>query len=400
MKSLRIVRQILQVLSHALAERIARAWRAAARREKKLRIGVDIRPFYEPLTGIGWYLYHLLHEIAKRDNVELLLFGDARVTDLGPRLHADLPPAARICWFDLRGRGRIGRAERALTAAAYVLWMKLLDCDVMFGPNYFLPRLLGAIARRRVVTVHDLTYKRFPDLLQKETLHSLERHMAREIAVADAVICVSESTRRDLLEFYEIDPSRVFAIRSGLAQLTARSSQLAARRYILFVSTIEPRKNLDVLLDAFGRLSYDGELIVAGKIGWKAEGIVPRLRVPRVRHLDYVDTDALAALYAGAELFVFPSIYEGFGFPLLEAMAHGVPSIAARSSSLPEIGGDAALYFDPRDARELQSLMQRVLTDRALRDDLAARGRARAAQFRWDRTAEQTLDVLRAVAEF
>ena len=400
MKSLRIVRQILQVLSHALAERIARAWRAAARREKKLRIGVDIRPFYEPLTGIGWYLYHLLHEIAKRDNVELLLFGDARVTDLGPRLHADLPPAARICWFDLRGRGRIGRAERALTAAAYVLWMKLLDCDVMFGPNYFLPRLLGAIARRRVVTVHDLTYKRFPDLLQKETLHSLERHMAREIAVADAVICVSESTRRDLLEFYEIDPSRVFAIRSGLAQLTARSSQLAAGRYILFVSTIEPRKNLDVLLDAFGRLSYDGELIVAGKIGWKAEGIVPRLRVPRVRHLDYVDTDALAALYAGAELFVFPSIYEGFGFPLLEAMAHGVPSIAARSSSLPEIGGDAALYFDPRDARELQSLMQRVLTDRALRDDLAARGRARAAQFRWDRTAEQTLDVLRAVAEF
>src|SRR5437667_683576 len=400
MKSLRIVRQILQVLSHAFAERLARAWRAAAQREKKLRIGVDIRPFYEPLTGIGWYLYHLLHEIAKRDDVELLLFGDARVTDFGPRLHADLPPTARICWFDLRGRGRIGRAERALTAAAYVLWMKLLDCDVMFGPNYFLPRLLGAIARRRVVTVHDLTYKRFPDLLQKETLHSLERHMAREIAVADAVICVSQSTRRDLLEFYEIDPSRVFAIRSGLAQLTARSSQLAAGRYILFVSTIEPRKNLDVLLDAFGRLSYDGELIVAGKIGWKAEGIVPRLRVPRVRHLDYVDTDALAALYAGAELFVFPSIYEGFGFPLLEAMAHGVPSIAARSSSLPEIGGDAALYFDPRDARELQSLMQRVLTDRALRDDLAARGRARAAQFRWDRTAEQTLDVLRAVAEF
>src|SRR5437870_6026836 len=284
MKRLRIVRQILQVLSHALAERIVRAWRAAAHREKKLRIGVDIRPFYEPLTGIGWYLYHLLHEIAKRDDVELLLFGDARVTDLGPRLHADLPPAARICWFDLRGRGRIGRAERALTAAAYVLWMKLLDCDVMFGPNYFLPRLLGAIARRRVVTVHDLTYKRFPDLLQKETLHSLERHMAREIAVADAVICVSQSTRRDLLEFYEIDPSRVFAIHSGVIpsredgegspqHMRGGSLPFASlrvgmtRRYILFVSTIEPRKNLEVLLDAFGRLSYDGELVVVGKIG-------------------------------------------------------------------------------------------------------------------------------------
>jgi alpha-1,3-rhamnosyl/mannosyltransferase len=394
---LRIVRQILQILSHALADRLARAWRAATRREKTLRIGVDIRPFYEPLTGIGWYLYHLLHELAKRDDVELLLFGDARVTDFGPRLHADLPAKAQICWFDLRGRGIVGRADRALTAAAYVLWMKLLDPDVMFGPNYFLPRLLGAVARRRVITIHDLTYKRFPDLLQKETLHNLEYHMAREIAVADAVICVSESTRRDLLEFYEIDPRRAFAIHSGLAKLPALSSRLSGR-YVLFVSTIEPRKNLETLLDAFARLDYDGELVIVGKVGWKSESIVPRLRAPRIRHLDYVPAAELPALYAGAELFVFPSIYEGFGFPLLEAMAHGVPSIAARSSSLPEIGGDAALYFDPRDARELAALMQRVLNDRALRDDLAERGRARAALFRWDRAAEQTLAVLRAVS--
>ena len=134
------------------------------------------------------------------------------------------------------------------------------------------------------------------------------------------------------------------------------------------------------------------------KIGWKAATIARRLRAPGVVHLDYLDPADLAAVYAGAELFVFPSIYEGFGFPLLEAMAHGVPSIAARSSSLPEIGGDAALYFDPRDARELETLMERALADRALRDDLAARGRARAAEFRWDRAAEQTLHVLRAVS--
>src|SRR5437660_11802121 len=215
--SLRTVRQILQVLSHALAERIARAWRGATRGERRLRIGIDIRPFYEPLTGIGWYLYHLLHELAKHDDVELFLFGDARLTDFGPALQADIPPNARLCWFDLRGQGIISGHSRAITAAAYVLWMKLIDVDVMFGANYFLPRLLGAVARRRVVTVHDLTYKRFPDLLQKETLQSLERHMQRELAVADAVICVSESTRRDLLEFYQIDPRRVFAIHSGIS---------------------------------------------------------------------------------------------------------------------------------------------------------------------------------------
>ena len=385
-------------MSHALAERIARAWRGATRGERRLRIGIDVRPFYEPLTGIGWYLYHLLHEMAKRDDVELVLFGDARVTDFGPHLHAEPPAEARLCWFDLRGRGRIGRIERALTAAAYVLWMALLDCDVMFGANYFLPRLLAAVARRRVVTVHDLTYKRFPELLQKETLHSLERHMAREIAVADAVICVSESTRRDLLNFYQVDARRVFAIHSGVATRPTGNSQRPTNRYVLFVSTIEPRKNLEVLLDAFARLRYDGELVVVGRVGWKSESLTPRLRAPRVRHLDYLEPAALDAVYAGAELFVFPSIYEGFGFPLLEAMAHGVPAIAARSSSLPEIGGDAALYFDPRDARELAALMQRVLDDGALRDDLAARGRARAAEFRWPRAAEQTLAVLRSVS--
>ncbi|MEK6372619.1 MAG: glycosyltransferase family 1 protein [Acidobacteriota bacterium] len=410
-----VIRHILQVLGHAFASRLRRAWRAAAHRERKLRVGVDIRPFYEPLTGIGWYLYHLLHEIAKRDDVELLLFGDARVTDLGPHLHADPPAAAQLCWFDLRGRGRIGRAERALTAAAYVLWMKLLDPDVIFGANYFLPRLLGAIARRRVVTVHDLTYKRFPDLLQKETLESLERHMTRELALADAVICVSESTRDDLLEFYEVDEGRVHAIHSGVIPSREdgegspphmHGGSLAplgmTSRYILFVSTIEPRKNLGVLLDAFERLrargAYDGSLVVVGKIGWKAATIARRLRAPGVMHLDYLDPADLAAVYANAELFVFPSIYEGFGFPLLEAMAHGVPSIAARSSSLPEIGGDAALYFDPHDAHALEALMERALTDRALRDDLAARGRARAAEFRWDRAAEQTLAVLRSVS--
>jgi glycosyltransferase involved in cell wall biosynthesis len=401
---LSVAATIVHNLSHAAAERFRRAWRAAAHRERKLRIGVDVRPFYEPLTGIGWYLYHLLHEIAKREDVELLLFGDARVTDIGPRLHAEPPPNARVIWFDLRGRGIISRWERAATAAAYVLWMKLLDPDVMFGANYFLPRLLGAIARRRVITIHDLTFKRFPELLQKETLDNLTRVMPREIAAADAIVCVSEATKKDLLEFYKVDPGRVHAIHSGLAIPATGNRQPATvpGRYILFVSTIEPRKNLGVLLDAFARLrergTYDGSLVVVGKIGWKAERIAKRLRAPGVVHLDYLPPEQLASVYANAELFVFPSIYEGFGFPLLEAMALGVPSIAARSSSLPEVGGDAALYFDPADARELETTIERVLRDDALRADLIARGRAQAARFRWSDAATKTLEVLRAVS--
>jgi glycosyltransferase involved in cell wall biosynthesis len=433
---------IVHTLSHALRERVAGAFRMAARRERPLRIGVDIRPFYEPLTGIGWYLYHLLHAMAKHDDVELYLFGDARLTDLGPNLHAGLPPNARLCWFDLRGRGIIPGRERALTAAAYVAWMKLIDVDVMFGANYFLPRLPGAVARRRVVTIHDLTFKRFPELLQKETLANLEHQMQRELALANAVICVSESTRRDLLAFYDMDPERAVTVLSGLTvpDSDSRDGALASpppiapdfgrrdgarpagetpalhrfadmplpaptdlpSKYILFVSTIEPRKNLEVLLDAFTRLRargvYDGALVVVGRVGWKSESIVPRLRALGVHHLDYLPAPQLATVYRNAELFVFPSIYEGFGFPLLEAMAYGIPSIAARSSSLPEIGGDAALYFDPRDARELERQMERVLSDAGLRAQLAEAGIARAARFRWDEAAEKTLNVLRRCA--
>jgi glycosyltransferase involved in cell wall biosynthesis len=398
-----VLRSIVHTLSHALADRLKRAFRRASRSESRLRVGVDIRPFYEPLTGIGWYLYHLIHEIAKRDDVELFLFGDARVTDIGPVLHADLPSHAHVCWFDLRGRGRISRPQRAITAAAYVLWMALIDCDVMFAPNYFLPRLLGAIARRRVITIHDLTYKRFPELLQKETLHSLDAHMMREIAAADAVICVSQSTRDDLLEYYQVDPRRVFAIHSGVTtpETGNRKPANLPKRYILFVSTIEPRKNLGVLLDAFEGLKkqglYAGSLVVVGRIGWKSEDFVSRLAGRDVHHLDYLGPTELESVYRNAEMFVFPSIYEGFGFPLLEAMAHGVPSITARSSSLPEVAGDAALYFDPLNSQELEAAILRILDDRALREALIARGRERAAQFRWETTAERTVEVLQRV---
>ena len=394
---------ILHTLSHALADRVRRAFRRATRSESRLRVGVDIRPFYEPLTGIGWYLYHLLHEIAKRDDVELFLFGDARITDLGPTLKADVPANAHVCWFDLRGRGKISRAQRAATAAAYVLWMALIDCDVMFGANYFLPRLLGAIARRRVITIHDLTYKRFPDLLQKETLHNLEAHMPREIAAADAIICVSESTREDLLRYYQLDSRRAVAIHSGVS-VPSPGSRVPGLppSYILFVSTIEPRKNLGVLLDAFERLkarnAYDGSLVVVGRVGWKSEDLVPRLRGRGVHHLDYLPPSELTSVYSNAEIFVLPSIYEGFGFPLLEAMAVGVPSIAARSSSLPEIGGDAALYFDPADSRALEKQIERLANDPALRQELIAQGKKRAAGFRWDIAAERTFTVLRNVS--
>lgn len=393
---------VLHTLRHELAARARRTARRASRASIPLRLGVDIRPFYEPLTGVGWYLHHLVHALAQQNDVELVLLGDALVTDDGPRLHTEVPANAATMVFDLRGKP-LSPLSRPITAAAYVGLLEAADLDVVFGANYFLPRLHSAVARKRVVTVHDLTFKRFPELLQKETLQNLELNMKRELAWSDAVICVSESTRRDLLRYYDIDPSRVFAVLSGLAEpLPGTPIAGLPERYILFVSTIEPRKNLKVLLDAYGRLrergDYDGSLVVVGRVGWKSESLVPRLRESGVVHLDYVQAAQLATVYSRADAFVFPSIYEGFGFPLLEAMAHGVPTIAANSSSLPEVGGDATLYFEPHDVDGLASLLGRVTSEPGLRETLVARGREQVARFRWSRAAEETLAVFRRVA--
>jgi glycosyltransferase involved in cell wall biosynthesis len=396
------VKVVLHTLRHELAERASRTARRASRFPSPLRIGVDIRPFYEPLTGIGWYLHHLLHEFARRDDVELVLFGDARVTDDGPRLHTTLPAKASTMVFDLRHQP-LSSMSRPLTAAAYVGLLEAAGVDLVFGANYFLPRLHSAVARRRVVTVHDLTFKRFPELLQKETLENLDRHMKRELAWSDAVICVSESTRQDLLRYYDLDPSRAVTVLSGLADpIAGVPVEGLPSRYLLFVSTIEPRKNLGVLLDAYRRLrqsgAYDGSLVVVGRVGWKSESMLARLREEGIVHLDYVKAPQLATIYERAEAFVFPSIYEGFGFPLLEAMAHGVPTIAADSSSLPEVGGDATLYFAPHDSVALENQLRRLLNEPDLRASLIAKGREQVAKFRWSRAADETLDVFRRVA--
>jgi len=400
------LRAVAATLLDALRRRLRRALVSPAKRP--LRVGVDIRPFYEPLTGVGWYLWHILDELGRRDDVELVLFGDARITDQGPNLHASVPAGARLGVFDLRGMP-LSRLSRPITAAAYLGLIWLEGCDLIFGANYFLPRLMGAVARRRVVTIHDLTYRRHPELLQRETLDNLEREMSREIARADAIVCVSETTRRDLLELYPVDPSRAHAILSGATPPS--SSAVDDRgdlpdRYLLFVSTVEPRKDLDTLIDAFERLKdrdeYVGELVVVGRVGWNAEATLRRMRESRwrasIRHLDYVTRERLATIYRNAEAFVMPSLYEGFGLPVLEAMGHGVPVIASRSSSLPEVGGDAALYFEPRDAEGLAGAIRSIASDAAMRARLADAGRARVALFRWDEAAAKTLDVFRRAA--
>jgi glycosyltransferase involved in cell wall biosynthesis len=296
--------------------------------------------------------------------------------------------------------------------------------DVLFVPAHVLPLVHP---RRSVVTVHDLGYRHEPQahrLLDRLYLELSTRYNAR---AATRVIADSAATKRDLVQLYGTDPDRITVIPLGVDELfqpVTDAARLAAVRakygipgdYLLYVGTLQPRKNLVRLVEAWARVIADCRLqiadlgrrtlVIAGKKGWLYEEIFATVRrlglEGRVLFPGYVPEEDLPALLSGATAFVLPSLYEGFGLPVLEAMACGTPVIAANVSSLPEVVGDAGLLVDPLDSDALAAALQRLLTDAdpstplraSLRAELRQRGLARAKLFSWPRCARETLAVL------
>jgi glycosyltransferase involved in cell wall biosynthesis len=267
----------------------------------------------------------------------------------------------------------------------------------------------------KVVTVHDLAHRRMPDTFSRPARLYLEFHTRRAALAADQVITVSRSTRSDLLEAYGLDPARVSVVPNGVSSRYLEVPEEAGRRarrrlglpdgYVLFAGTLQPRKNPDVVLEAWRSLPDPVRkrvaLVFAGRVGWKSELLRRRIgdavRAENVRLLTDVPDEDLPGLYAGAELFVSPSSYEGFGLTVLEAMACGVPVVAGDSSSVPEVVGDAAVLVPPRDVRAVGRAMAELLSSPDRCAALAQRGRRRASRFTWERTAGGTAAVYREV---
>jgi glycosyltransferase involved in cell wall biosynthesis len=282
------------------------------------------------------------------------------------------------------------------------------DIDLFHATNYVLPRAPDVPF---VVTVHDLTLLRYPELGTPALRRLVEstRKSARE---ARYVIADSAATRRDVIELLGVAEEKVRAIPLGCdadfvpGDIEAARQHVAAhfaidRPYVLHVGTIEPRKNLERLVTAFARArrahQWPHLLVLAGAPGWGVEPVRGRVAAEGledvVRFTGAVSRQDLVALYRAADLFAYPSLYEGFGLPALEAMACGTPVLASDVASLPEVVGDAALTVDPRDDEALASQLARGLTDRGLRDRLRGAGRAQAGKFTWERCAAETLSV-------
>ena len=271
--------------------------------------------------------------------------------------------------------------------------------DVYHFTNFIRPPLSRG---RSVVTIHDASMLRLPDTLEEKNYRYLTARIRDTVKRADAIVTISEFTRGELIELLDAPPEKVHTTLLGIEppKKLLQRGEGSGRPYLLSVGTLEPRKNYPFLIDVFEKLTgFDGDLVIVGGRGWKFEPILERIarssRRDRIRLCNYVTDDELEGLYAGARLFVMPSLYEGFGFPPLEAMARGVPVVSSAGGSLPEVLGDAAKIIPGYDAGEWASAVSALLDDAAALADLAARGPARAARFTWAETARQTAEIYR-----
>lgn len=369
-----------------------------------MKVCIDIQSAIAQRAGIGRYTHQLVRHMAEHagaDELTLFCF-DFK----GRGCDADMPQTRLKCIRWCPGRAA-QFAWKALRWPPFDLFAG--SSDLYHFPNFFLPPLRHG---KSVVTIHDVSFLRYPHFAEKNNLRFLRRHIQKTCARADAVITDSQFSADEISDLLHVDPSRVFPIHLGISpgfQAPSETAQTATRvrlklerPYLLTVGTVEPRKNISFLLDLFEQFSgFDGDLVIAGMPGWKCEPILDRIRHStchdRIRYLDYVDDADLPSLYAGAQAFVLASVYEGFGFPPLEAMACGTPVLSSDGGSLAEVLGDAATVLAGFNLEQWDAALRDIVTSTDQQNRMIERGLHHAARYTWSETARRTWEVYRRV---
>jgi glycosyltransferase involved in cell wall biosynthesis len=277
------------------------------------------------------------------------------------------------------------------------------NINIYFSPAHYLPLFCPV---PQVVTIHDLAYLYFPDDFTKKDLWQLRNWTGSSIKKARQIIAVSKTTKKDIVKNYEVDENKVSVVYNGYEKQTVeKTSAVKLKKYILFVGTIQPRKNLEILIDAFDKFvktNIDFKLMIVGKKGWLYESIFEKVRIMKLEDkiifTDHVADKELVWYYKNAFCLVLPSLYEGFGIPVLEAMNYNCPVIASFSSSLPEVGGDASLYFDPKNSDDLLDKFNILKNNSKLRKELILKGKQRIKDFSWGKCGKETLEVIKNYA--
>lgn len=363
-----------------------------------MRIGLDARTLQGRFTGDSTYWRGLIEGLAHADTPhEFIVYLDSRMPepDLiesdNMRIHPLSAPTGRL-W----------------SAWAFPRALKADSADLAHV-QYTIPPSMPCPV---VTTIHDVSFKRHPEFFSVKDRMILDAGVKRASVCAARIIAVSEYTKQEICELYGIPAEKISVIYSGadaqykpvnpkFAYRLARDKYGISKAFILTVGVIQPRKNLPRLLEGFSRFRADGhighKLVIVGKYGWKESALEKKISEMNLGDdvilTGYVPYEDLPALYSAADVFVYPSVYEGFGLPVLEAMACGTPVVTGNLSSLPEVVGEAGLMVDPHDPNAFAEAMAKVLFDGDLHTDLSERSLSRAAKFTWENTARDTLSV-------
>lgn len=368
-----------------------------------MRIAIDARKLHD--FGIGTYVRNLLRHLARLDDrteyVVLCRKADrGYVAEIGSNFRPVVEAAAP---YSVREQYRLP------------LDLRREGIDLFHAPHYVLPPLTPC---RSLVTIHDCIHLLFPQYLPNRLAYSYARAVIwAAVKRADRILTVSDASKRDILRFFRVSAGKVEVIPNGIDErfsLVPSEQEVARVReryllhdpFLLYAGNIKPHKNLERLIDAFHRLRERGfdrlKLLIIGNEVSKYPTLrrtVHRHKLhTHVRFLGFVPDEMLAILYRLADVFVFPSLYEGFGLPPLEAMASGTPVVTSNLSSLPEVAGNAALLVDPYDPGAIAHAVERLLTDAALRAEMVARGLARASEFSWARSVRRIREIYEEVA--
>jgi len=358
-----------------------------------MRIAVDIRPLLEKnRAGVSLYTLNLLQELAKNGAHEYALFCNSSRGNFP----VDVPRGSTVSNHFSRYPNRLLNAS-----FAFLHWPRLetltAGADLVYLPNLN----FVATGRPLVTTVHDLSFIRYPEYFSaKQRLWHRAINAERMIRRSSAVVAVSEHTKDDIMELYDLPAERIHVVSPAVGpeyfcrppheQTAVREKYNLPTKFILFLGMLEPRKNVTGLIEAFNQLDDDTDLVIAGSPGWKFRQIFAAAdRSPkrkRIKFIGYVDETDKPALYSSAWAFAYPSHYEGFGMPVLEAMACGTPVVASHTSSLGEMVADAGLLVNPGKPDEIAFALQ-SLQDQRLHDRLHQSGIWRAQQFTWQKSA-------------
>lgn len=376
-----------------------------------MRIGIDGLPLTKPKTGVGHYTFELARALATIEPASQfeIVYPSTYptvATNAGGKevsLSDNIPENLKL------ERVRVGPLGRHWWSAGLPRYIRRCKLDLFHGTNYDVPLWRRSAT---VLTIHDLSHLLHPETHEKRSVLRARRRLPVMARAANAIITPTESVRREVCEHLKVSSEKVFAIpeaaRACFHSLEFAETEDVRRRlrvsddFVLTVGTLEPRKNLSLLVSAFEEVTRaqpqtKTELVIAGGRGWLSGPLFKAIAKSPVRDrillTDYLEDEELRALYGSSRAFVYPSIYEGFGLPPLEAMACGAPVIASRIPSHEETTGDAALLFDPRSVADLAQKILELLGDENARRELSIAGQRRAAEFSWEKTARLTWNV-------